>query len=284
MAFNPFKKMGLEREGRKIFTWVDRLSFMKILLLWAFVIALFGGAYFFFSSDTSYLFNSVNYEKVNTIQDTLYFSFITATTTGFGDIVPLGYFRLIATAEVVFGLLLLALVTSKLVSIKQNVIIGEIYDISFGERINRIRSSLLAFRQNISRIRARIDDKSITSSEIKDLYINFSSLEDVLNEVLSLTSKNRVSYFIKGITSVHAELILNSLILSFQKIDSLLLDLKNSKKEWKSELTDKHLHACLQKLDEFFNSVESKAILPDKEVSDFIVQKNEVVDNIRKKS
>jgi len=69
-----------------------------------------------------------------------------------------GFFKLISIFEVVFGLLLLAFVTSKLVSIKQDVILNEIYDISFNERLSMVRSSLLLFRQSLSRMMEKIEE------------------------------------------------------------------------------------------------------------------------------
>ncbi len=92
---------------------------------------------------------------INNLPDSIYFSFVTATTTGFGDFLPQGWFKLIVIAEVICGLLLLALVTSKLVSIKQDILLKEIYDMSFYERINRLRSGLLLFRQNLVSSSAR---------------------------------------------------------------------------------------------------------------------------------
>ena len=40
-----------------------------------------------------------------TIEDALYFSTVTITTLGYGDIVPSGYFRLIVSAEVISGVI-----------------------------------------------------------------------------------------------------------------------------------------------------------------------------------
>jgi hypothetical protein len=79
----------------------------------------------------------------------LYFSAVTATSVGYGDIVPLGVARLIAIVESVAGLLLFGCVISKFVSRRQEQLIGEIHRIAFEERLGRVRTNLLLVRTEL---------------------------------------------------------------------------------------------------------------------------------------
>jgi hypothetical protein len=72
----------------------------------------------------------------------LYFSFVTATSVGFGDVVPLGAVRAIAIVEAVLGLLAFGAVVSKLVSRRQEAIINEIHQIAFEDRLERVQTDL----------------------------------------------------------------------------------------------------------------------------------------------
>jgi hypothetical protein len=72
----------------------------------------------------------------------LYFSFVTATSVGFGDVVPLGAARVVAIAEAVVGLLVFGAVVSKLVSRRQEQVVGEIHRIAFEDRLGRVQTSL----------------------------------------------------------------------------------------------------------------------------------------------
>ena len=83
--------------------WFDKLSFLNIFLIWAIVIVMFGLAYHFLTKGTSYLYQSLGDKTTLSVFDTIYFSFITATTTGFGDIIPFGGFRILALIEVICG-------------------------------------------------------------------------------------------------------------------------------------------------------------------------------------
>ena len=72
----------------------------------------------------------------------LYFSFVTATSVGFGDIVPLGAARALAIGEAVLGLLVFGAIVSKLVSRRQEHVVREIHRIAFDDRLRRVQADL----------------------------------------------------------------------------------------------------------------------------------------------
>lgn len=72
----------------------------------------------------------------------IYFSFVTATSVGFGDVVPLGLVRALAIVEAVAGLLIFGAVVSKLVSRRQEQIVTEIHRIAFEDRLERVQTDL----------------------------------------------------------------------------------------------------------------------------------------------
>jgi len=233
----PLNQLLRSLKKKSMNAWFDKLSFLHIFLIWAIVIVMFGLAYHFLTKGTSYLYQSLGDKTSLSVFDTIYFSFITATTTGFGDIIPFGGFRILALIEVVCGLLLLAFAMSKLVSIKQDIILNEVYEISLGEKISRIRSSLLLFRQNINRIIEHIEEGIIKKREIIDMYIYISSLEDSLQQIFTLFTRSRTNHFTKDIDPVNAELIFISIIQSLEKLLELINMLENQKIEWRREVT-----------------------------------------------
>ena len=79
----------------------------------------------------------------------LYFSAVTATSVGYGDIVPMGVARAVAIVESVAGLLLFGCVISKFVSRRQDQLIGEIHRIAFEDRLGRVRTNLLLVRTEL---------------------------------------------------------------------------------------------------------------------------------------
>lgn len=72
----------------------------------------------------------------------IYFSFVTALSIGYGDVVPLGWFRLVAIVEGATGLLIFGCVISKLVSRRQEELTEEIHRTTFEDRLDRVRTNL----------------------------------------------------------------------------------------------------------------------------------------------
>ncbi|MFH0978109.1 MAG: potassium channel family protein [Candidatus Woesearchaeota archaeon] len=280
--FVPVNELVKELKSRSIETWFDRLTFSRIFLAWASIVVLFGLVYYFFGGSHSFLYYTQKASPSNSVLDYIYFSFITATTTGFGDIIPFGYFKLVAIFEVIFGLLLLAVVTSKLVSIKQDIILNEIYEISFNERINRLRSSLLVFRQNIGRVSEKIEDKSIHKREINDLYVYLSSLEDTLNDMLALLGGPGKSRFKKSLDPLNSEVLFNSVLQSFEKIIELINNANQNKLEWRREINVEMLNKCMLVNESLFARLKSSHNVADKIVNDFVNKKNSLTEQLKK--
>jgi hypothetical protein len=72
----------------------------------------------------------------------IYFSFVTALSIGYGDVIPLGALRILAVAEGVAGLLIFGCVISKLVSRRQEDLTTEIHRTTFEDRMDRVRTNL----------------------------------------------------------------------------------------------------------------------------------------------
>jgi hypothetical protein len=79
----------------------------------------------------------------------LYFSAVTATSVGYGDIVPIGLARVVAIGESVAGLVIFGCVISKFVSRRQEQLIGEIHRIAFEDRLGRVRANLHLVRTEV---------------------------------------------------------------------------------------------------------------------------------------
>jgi len=258
--------------------YFDKFTFLDIFLLWVSAVMCFGFIYYFFADERSYLYSSVFQNPVERFIDHIYFSFITATTTGFGDIIPVGNFKVVAIFQVILGLLLLAVVTSKLVSIKQDIILSEVYEISFYEKINRLRSSLLLFRQNISRILQRIEERVITKREVQDIYIYIVPLVDTLQEIEQIVEKpEEGAIFTKVVDSVNTELIFSSVIHSLEKLHELIVALNYSKQDWRRDVTIGMVQKVLKFDTMLFQKLQSLDFVSEQKMQDLSEQNYKAV-------
>ena len=90
----------------------------------------------------------------------VYFSFVTATSIGYGDIVPLGGARVIAVAEAIIALLIFGAVVAKFVSHRQEELVSEIHRVTFEERLDRVETNLHTVISEILAITAMCEAKA----------------------------------------------------------------------------------------------------------------------------
>ena len=134
-----------ERVGTALLDLVDRLSTAQLFAIWFMVVVACGAAYWFIDLGSSTGLMEAN-ARVGTnlggLLTAIYFSFITATSVGYGDVLPVGMTRMLAVAEAVAGLLIFGLLISKFVSYRQDLTVREIHRITFEERLDRVQTNL----------------------------------------------------------------------------------------------------------------------------------------------
>lgn len=87
-----------------------------------------------------------------TFWEALYFSAVTATSVGYGDLAPVGAARAIAIGEAVLELLLFGGVVSKFVSSRQECLIEEMSESTFENELGRIRTNLHIILMELHRV------------------------------------------------------------------------------------------------------------------------------------
>jgi potassium channel LctB len=134
--------------------FIDALSehSVGVLFRWWLVIVIGCGAAFWLLSLRSTVLVSSGQpvsHGLGGLATAVYFSAVTATSIGYGDIVPVGPARLLAIAEGAAGLILFGCVISKFVSRRQDQLIAEIHHIAFEDRLGRLRSNLHLIRTEV---------------------------------------------------------------------------------------------------------------------------------------
>ena len=133
------------RAGDRVLDWVGRTSVGAFLAIWLAMVVGSGVVYwlasvlgfFILAEDRAPI--AANLRGLATC---LYFSFVTATSVGYGDVIPLGAARLLAVAESAAGLLLFGVIVSKFVSRRQDQLIDEIHLSAFEDRLGRVGTNL----------------------------------------------------------------------------------------------------------------------------------------------
>jgi hypothetical protein len=129
-------------------SWLERiagLSLERLIVLWLGMIVVFGLIYWIAGVGMGMGLQAgskaVKADGEGFVT-AIYFSFVTALSIGYGDVVPLGWFRLAAIIEGAAGLLIFGCVISKLVSRRQEELTEEIHRTTFEDRLDRVRTNL----------------------------------------------------------------------------------------------------------------------------------------------
>lgn len=190
----PHKKVNLMTAmGR----FIDKISYNTIILLTILVITL--SSYYFTLSPEQ---NGLDNQKIGTqilerFLNSLYFSTITFTSLGYGDITPYGYGRPIASFVAFLGVCLIALLIGKIASERQFTLLLLLHTSDCQRRISTFKKDIENRKNHIKEIFLKEhenSDKALTSelilicSETKQLisaiknYLYFHSNQTYLTE------------------------------------------------------------------------------------------------------
>jgi len=240
MANTKRKGVGKSSPAYGLFRVIEKTKFSQVFTFWLIMIILFGMIFFLLGYVPE---NSLTYaDKMMSPSwdgffNSLYFSFITATSLGYGDVAPMGISKFLAGFEVILGLIIYGVLISKLVGVKQEVLLEEVYNISYEEIIDRLRSGLYLFRADVNRMLEKIESNTIKQREIHDLWILFSGLDTTLLNIQKLIKPTlSEKFYHKRLDAFRLELFLNSIQLSINKMQELIKALDSHKINWKNEM------------------------------------------------
>lgn len=159
--FATSRRPRLEQLGTAVLDLVDSVSTAQLFVIWLAVIVACGAAYWLI--DLSYGAGLMEAgARVGTnlsgLLTAVYFSFITATSVGYGDVLPVGATRILAVAEAVAGLLIFGLLIAKFVSYRQEMLVREIHSVTFEERLDRVQTNLHLVVSELLAIAVLCDD------------------------------------------------------------------------------------------------------------------------------
>jgi len=148
---------------------VDRLSTSQLFLLWIATVAVCGLGYWIAGLLGAHGLREAGApvgDGFDGLLTSLYFSFVTATSVGYGDVVPVGMARIVAVTEAALALLIFGAVISKFVSHRQDELVREIHRVTFDERLNRVQSNLHAVIAEFLAINSAYEAGNVSTQRI----------------------------------------------------------------------------------------------------------------------
>ncbi len=162
-------------------------SYGRLLLIWFSVTFSFGVFYFLLlllsPENGPYPIDS-NTSLISKFLNSLYYSIITATSTGYGDIVPNGFSKLLASVQSFIALAVFAIFVTKLVSYKQELALREVHKLMFEDVFHNVREGLYIVRKDCDRfIRFARGKHVMTEEDWEDLTVMYRQTQSLLQKI-----------------------------------------------------------------------------------------------------
>lgn len=204
---------------------LNALGYHQLFLLWSALALLFAGSYFLFATIGNTATHGpeilVNIENPwIRFFNSLYYSLITATSTGYGDITPQGFTKALAATQSISALFIFAIFVTKLVSHHQEIALRQVHRMTFEDVFHNIREGLFILRQDFSGLINKAEQKEIITAEDWDtLLIAFKQLQSLINEIPDFYSKDNTLY---TIDERREELLQEAVHRSLHRLNQLL--------------------------------------------------------------
>ena len=141
----PARMSQMRRFDNSVLNLIKNRSALQLFLIWLGMILLSGAGYWLVALVEKHGLVEAGTPVGTDLRgfgNALYFSFVTATSIGYGDILPVGIARVIAVAEAISALLIFGAVVAKFVSHRQEELVSEIHRLTFEERLDRVQTNL----------------------------------------------------------------------------------------------------------------------------------------------
>ena len=258
-----------DASGRRgsLVDFLDAFSYRQIFLLWVVTVACFALIYTILSFTPPNGPTPIEGQIARRFLTSAYYSVITATNTGYGDIVPHGVSRLFAALEAFVGLFLFAFFMAKLVSRYQDVAIRQMHTISFQRTFHNMREDFYVVRRDFELVMHHLSVGKTPSREEWDrLTVAYKQIASLLYEIPDFYDYEYQLYIID---ERREELLMESLNRTLQRLVKLIDMVKERGISWKQEKEYAHALKDLgNALDIFIPELQKKVRPTSKESLD----------------
>jgi hypothetical protein len=181
--------------------------------------------------------------------NSIYFSIITATTVGYGDIIPQGFSKILAAIEGVFGFLLFGIFIAKLVSRREEIALRQIHKLSFDEFFRSTREGLYIIRKDFEHLMKQAHEQHLLEPHHWDnLTIAYREGHSILEEIPNFYDSEHDLYVIDH---KRESFLLEAVQRTLHRLNQMLDDFSAHNIDWLSH------RLSLQELKELIHTVRT---------------------------
>lgn len=214
---------------------VTHMSYRQLFQLWIGLTCTFALCYFALSYTAGHHGPTEleNLSIEHRLFNSLYYSIITATSTGYGDIVPQGFSKFLASLQSMLSLFVFAIFVSKLLSRQQEIALREVHKLSFEDIYHNLREELFIARKDLDVIQLKVEaGQELNEDDWENMTVVYQSVGTILREIPDFydTSSNLYT-----IDPGREELLHESVHRTLHRINQVLDAMSKHKVDWVSQ-------------------------------------------------
>lgn len=213
---------------------ITELPYSTLGVVWLVLVVAFGAVYF--ALDTVAPAHAPAplgaHSALERFFNAIYFSVVTSTTVGYGDILPFGFSRVLAGIQSILAFFVFGVCISKLVANKQEMALRQVHRISFEDVFHNLREGLYIVRKDIDHaIAAAEQNRALSEHAWDNLSVAFRQTEALLKEIPDFYSDAGYLY---RIDPIREDLLHEAVQRTLHRINQLLDALGGAGIPWAS--------------------------------------------------
>lgn len=211
------------------------MSYTTLFTMWLVLAAMFAAFYFalaVFAPEHGPILLQEDPTILAKLFDSIYYSVITATSTGYGDIVPQGFSKVLASLQSIIAMMVFAMFVTKLVSFRQEQALKEVHRLTFEDVFHNIREGLYIIRKDCDQIIVDARDGHLTEERWKDLTVMYQMSQSILKEIPDFYAAKETDAGFYTIDSTREKLLHESVHRTLHRINTMLDALSENNITW----------------------------------------------------
>jgi hypothetical protein len=199
---------------------VSNLSYESLLLLWTtFILCAAVGYYVLSVTSPANGLRLATEGSVNFFS-ALYFSVITATTVGYGDVTPIGFSQLIAAVQAILTYFLAGMFVTKLLGFRQEAALDQVHRLTMDALMHRMRERLYVVRRDFETAAEAVKSERELSRRTSELLSTaLTECQNVLAHLPDLYDPNEL---FKPLDRKHEKVLLDTVLRTMERLCMLL--------------------------------------------------------------
>ncbi len=215
---------------------ITALPYTALFTLWFALAALFALAYALLAilAPAHAPQGLVNLEPLRLIGNSLYYSVITSTTTGYGDIVPMGFSKVLSSIQCVVGYFVLAVFVTKLVSQQQELAVHQMHKLTYEDVFHNTREGLFIIRKDLDRLIAKVEQREpLTPENWEDFAVSCKQGQSLLLEIPEFYSPEEIGLY--TIDEAREQLLQEAVHRTLHRLNQLMDDCAMAGIDWMAQ-------------------------------------------------